>query len=86
MSFATLWDRFFWSFMLLVFCGAAWLVILDDSVRYFPGGLLLGLAVGGGYFLIGVRGLRARDRDLERAIAEADRTAAEAREAEGRRA
>lgn len=79
MSLATLWDRFFWSFMLLVFCGAVWLLVFDDRVRYFPGGLIVGLVVGGSYFVIGVRSLRARDRALERAVEEADRAAAEER-------
>ena len=80
MSFSTLWDRFFWSFMLLVFTGIVWLIVFDDSVRYFPWGLVLGLVVGGTYLLIGIRRMRAQDRALRRSIEDAELTARAARE------
>lgn len=82
MSIATLWDRFFWSFMLMVFAGLVWVWFFGESVRYFPFGLLTGLAVGGAYFAKGVRGLVSRDRVQREAIGRAD-TAAEAARAAG---
>lgn len=84
MSFSTLWDRFFWSFMLLVFAGIVWLWLWGDSVRYLPFGLLTGLVLGGGYLAIGVRKLRAGDVAMREAIDRAEVAAADARQTEGR--
>jgi hypothetical protein len=79
MTISALWDRFFWSFMLMVFAGLVWLQVVGDSVRYMPFGLLAGLIVGGAYFAIGVRAMLAARRRADLAVAEAEATAAAAR-------
>ncbi len=79
MSFWTLWDRFFWSFVLLVAAAIVWLWWFGDSQRYLPWGLLVGLLIAGTYFVKGVRDMRARDRRIEKAIAEAEAAATAAR-------
>jgi preprotein translocase subunit SecF len=79
MTISALWDRFFWSFVLLVFAAIVWLWFFGESQRYFPWGLLVGLAVGSTYFAIGVRGIRAEVRRVERAIAAAEAVGALAR-------
>lgn len=79
MSIAVLWDRFFWSFMLVVFAGLVWLLLVGDRARYLPLGLLTGLLIGGAYFVRGVRAMRAAIRRTDAAGAEADAAAAELR-------
>lgn len=79
MSIAALWDRFFWSFMLLVFAGLMWLLLIGDRARYLPFGLLTGLLIGGAYFVRGVRAMREANRRTDAAAAQADAAAAELR-------
>jgi preprotein translocase subunit SecF len=79
MTISALWDRFFWAFVLLVFAAIVWLWFFGESQRYFPWGLLVGLAVGTTYFAIGVRNMRAEARRVERALAEAEAAGALAR-------
>lgn len=79
MSIAALWDRFFWSFMLMVFVGLVWLKVVGDGARYLPFGLLTGLLVGGSYFALGVRGMLVAQRQADMAVAEAEGAAAAAR-------
>lgn len=79
MSIAALWDRFFWSFMLMVFAGLIWLKLVGDGARYLPLGLVTGLIIGGGYFALGVRGMLAARQAARRAVAKAEGAAAAAR-------
>lgn len=79
MSIAVLWDRFFWSFMLMVFAGLVWLKVLGDGARYLPLGLLTGLLVGGTYFVLGVRTMLATQRRTREAVELAEGAAASAR-------
>jgi hypothetical protein len=79
MSIAVLWDRFFWSFMLMVFAGLVWLKVVGVGARYLPFGLLTGLIVGGAYFVIGVRSMLAARRKADLAVADAEGAAAAAR-------
>lgn len=79
MTISALWDRFFWAFVLLVFAAIVWLWFFGESQRYFPWGLLVGLAIGTTYFAIGVRNMRAEARRVERAVADAEAAAALAR-------
>lgn len=79
MTISALWDRFFWSFVLVVFAAIVWLWFFDESQRYFPLGLLAGLAIGGAYFAKGVRDMRREARRIERAIAAAEAAGALAR-------
>jgi peptidoglycan/LPS O-acetylase OafA/YrhL len=79
MTISALWDRFFWAFVLLVFAAIVWLWFFGESQRYFPWGLLTGVAVGTMYFAIGVRNMRAEARRVERAIADAEAAGALAR-------
>jgi CobD/Cbib protein. len=79
MTISALWDRFFWAFVLLVFAAIVWLWFFGESQRYFPLGLLVGLAIAITYFSIGVRNMRAEARRVERAIADAEAAGALAR-------
>ena len=79
MTISALWDRFFWSFVLLVFAAIVWLWYFDESQRYFPFGFLVGFAVGGAYFVKGLRDMRATARRIQKAVAEAEQAAAMAR-------
>jgi hypothetical protein len=79
MTISALWDRFFWAFVLLVAAAIVWLWFFGDRQRYFPWGLLVGLAIGTTYFALGVRNMRAQARRVERAIADAEAAGALAR-------
>lgn len=79
MTISALWDRFFWAFVLLVFAAIVWLWFFGESQRYFPWGLLAGLAIGTTYFAVGVRNMRAEARRIARAIADAEAAGALAR-------
>jgi RsiW-degrading membrane proteinase PrsW (M82 family) len=79
MTISALWDRFFWGFVLLVFAAIVWLWFFGESQRYFPWGLLVGLAIGTTYFAIGVRNMRAESHRVERALADAEAAGALAR-------
>lgn len=79
MTISALWDRFFWAFVLLVFAAIVWLWFFGESQRYFPWGLLVGLAIGTTYVATGVRNMRAETRRVERAIADAEAAGALAR-------
>jgi hypothetical protein len=79
MTISALWDRFFWSFVLLVFEAIVWLWFFGESQRYSPWGLFVGLAIAITYFAIGVRSMRAEARRIERAIADAEAAGALAR-------
>jgi hypothetical protein len=60
-----------------------WLWFFGESQRYFPWGLLVGLAIATTYFSIGVRNMRAEARRVELAIADAEAAAALARLEDG---
>ena len=55
MSFAEIWDRLFWSFLVTIFVGLVWLKFLDPVVPCVGPGLVVAVTAGGIYFYLGWR-------------------------------
>ncbi|MGD2143368.1 MAG: hypothetical protein PVF54_02705 [Anaerolineae bacterium] len=55
MSIADIWDRFFWSVIIVIFVGLVWLKFLDPVAACVGPGLIVALIVGGIYFYAGWR-------------------------------
>jgi hypothetical protein len=55
MSLADIWDRLFWSVMIVIFVGLVWLKFLDPVVACVGPGLVVAAIVGGIYFYLGWR-------------------------------
>lgn len=59
MSFAEIWDRFFWSLLLFLFVTFVWLRFVDDVAAYSPTEFVVSAAAAGVYFLYWWRQQRA---------------------------
>jgi hypothetical protein len=58
-SFADIWDRMYWSFMLIIFVGLVWIKFVEPLGLACVGpGLVVALFAGGIFFYLGVRGKR----------------------------
>lgn len=56
MAFADIWDRMYWSFMIVIFVGLVWIKFVEPlGLACFGPGLIVALLVGGIYFYAGVR-------------------------------
>jgi hypothetical protein len=55
MSLADIWERFFWSVLVVIFVGLVWLKYLDPVVPCVGPGLIVAIIVGGIYFYLGWR-------------------------------
>lgn len=55
MSLADIWERFFWSVLIVIFVGLVWLKFLDSKVACVGPGLIVAAIVGGIYFYLGWR-------------------------------
>lgn len=62
MSFADIWDRFFWSAMLAIFVGLVWLKFIDPHIPFAWTGFLMVQVIAWGYFFLGIRKLRNQAR------------------------
>ena len=57
MSFADVWDRMFWSVMVVIFVGLVWIKFVEPlGLACFGPGLIVALLAGGIFFYLGVRG------------------------------
>lgn len=57
MSFADLWDRTFWSIMVVIGVGLLWMIFVEPYGLSCVGpGLLVALLAGGFFFYLGTRG------------------------------
>lgn len=72
MSLADLWDRTFWSIMVVVGVGLLWIRFVEPYGLSCVGpGLIVALAAGAYFFVSGVRGLRRAARAAAEAAAAA---------------
>jgi hypothetical protein len=55
MSIPDMWDRFFWSVILAIFVGLAWLKYVDPIVPCVGPGMVVATLAGGAYFYLGWR-------------------------------
>lgn len=53
MSVADIWDRFFWSAMIVIFVGLVWLKFVDPVLSCVGPGLVVAVIAGGVYFYTG---------------------------------
>ena len=61
MSFADIWDRMFWSVMVVIFVGLVWIKFVEPlGLACFGPGLIVALLAGGIFFYMGVRGKLGR--------------------------
>lgn len=58
MSFADIWDRFFWSLLVFIFVSLLWLKFVDPIVSYSVLGGIVSGVISAIYFYIGLRKLR----------------------------
>ncbi len=58
MSFADIWDRFFWSLLVFIFVSILWLKFVDPIISYSLLGGIVSAAIGGVYFYIGFRKMK----------------------------
>lgn len=69
MSFANIFDRFWWSLMLTILLGLIWLKFVDPIVPCWSIGLIFSVMCGLGFFSFNMRKLIVQQRleeDLER--------------------
>jgi hypothetical protein len=52
MSFADIWDRFFWSLLVFIFVSILWLKFIDPIISYSLLGGIVSAAIAGIYFYI----------------------------------
>lgn len=75
LSIAELWDRFWWSLIITIFIGLVWLKFLDPIISCAGVGLIVSVAAGLTYFVVGVRKMiqekRLRDEIERRALEDA---------------
>lgn len=69
MSIAEIWDRLWWSMVITVLIGLAWLKFIDPVFPYIAVGMALALGVGGTYFVVGILKL-AKQKRLEKSLEE----------------
>lgn len=69
MSVAEIWDRLWWSMVIAVLIGLAWLKFIDPLFPYIIAGVALALGSGGTYFVVGIVKLSKQKR-LEKALEE----------------
>ena len=62
MSWADIWDRFFWSAMLAVLVGIIWLRFVDPFLGFAPAGFLAVQVIAWGYFITALRRLKKEAR------------------------
>jgi membrane protein YdbS with pleckstrin-like domain len=55
MSISAIWDRFWWSLILTVASGLIWLKFIDPVVPCVSMGLIICIAIGMLYFILGIR-------------------------------
>jgi hypothetical protein len=68
MSFADLWDRTFWSIMVVIGIGLLWIIFVEPYGLSCAGpGLIVALLAGGFFFYLGVRGKMRPARAAENA-------------------
>lgn len=71
MSFADIWDRMYWSFMIVIFVGLVWIKFVEPlGLACFGPGLIVALLVGGAYFYLGVHGKLRRQASIPDEMAE----------------
>jgi hypothetical protein len=54
MSFADIWERGFWTVLIMIFVTLVWLKLIDPHIEYMWSGFLTCLVVGGLYFWVWV--------------------------------
>lgn len=69
LSVAEIWDRLWWSMMITILVGLAWLKFVDPILTggWIYVGMMLALAVGAAYFIKGIVSL-VRERRLEKQL------------------
>ncbi len=67
LSISEIWDRFWWSLMIAIFIGLLWLKFLDPFVACIGAGLVVSVAAGLTYFVIGLRKM-LREKRLEQEV------------------
>lgn len=69
MSVAEIWDRLWWSMVITILIGLAWLKFIDPLFPYIIVGVTLALGLGGTYFVVGIVKLSKQKR-LEKTLEE----------------
>ena len=69
MSVAEIWDRLWWSMVITVLIGLAWLIFIDPVFPIIAVGMAVSLGLGGTYFVVGIVRM-AKQKRLEKSLEE----------------